>query len=279
MSSDQFTVSSATRAATILLVRDRPSFQVLMVTRSEKMAFSAGALVFPGGKVDPHDEDKRWQNHVHGWHEVSAEQRALRIAAIRETFEETELLVSLRTGGTECGVETIATGREGICAGRLDFLSFVRQSGAVLDLMKPIPFAHWITPEFMPKRFDTHFFIMGFDTEQQVAFDGSEITHAEWIAPREALRLGMSKERILAFPTRLNLQMLAESQSVEEALCRARKRVVVPVQSRIEQRESGRVLTIRPDAGYGCVEEPVSELAGRGHAVPAAAAVSYKASS
>ena len=196
------------------------------------------------------------RNHADGWHDVSAEQRALRIAAIRETFEETGLLVSLRSGGRECGVETTAMAREAMCAGKLDFLGFVQQAEVILDLSQPVPFANWITPEFMPKRFDTHFFILGVDTEQQVASDGSEITHAEWIAPRETLRLGLSKERILAFPTRLNLEMLADSGSVEEALTRARERVIVPVQSRIERRVSGSVLTIRSDAGYGCVEEP-----------------------
>jgi 8-oxo-dGTP pyrophosphatase MutT (NUDIX family) len=271
MSSDHTSQFNAVRASTVLLVRDRPSFQVLMVRRNEKMAFAAGALVFPGGKVDPQDEDDRWQGHAYGWHDVSAEQRALRIAAIRETFEETGLLVSLRTGGTECGLETMAMAREAMCAGKLDFLSFVQQAGVILDMSQPVQFANWITPEFMPKRFDTHFFILGVDTEQQAASDGSEITHAEWIAPREALRLGLNKERILAFPTRLNLQMLADSGSVEQALTSARERVIVPVQSRIEQRGSRRVLTIRQDAGYGCVEEPVSELAARGHIVPAAA--------
>jgi 8-oxo-dGTP pyrophosphatase MutT (NUDIX family) len=249
-----------------------------MVRRNEKMAFAAGALVFPGGKVDPQDEDGRWQNHADGWHDVSAEQRALRIAAIRETFEETGLLVSLRSGGRECGVETTAMAREAMCAGKLDFLGFVQQAEVILDLSQTVPFANWITPEFMPKRFDTHFFILGVDTEQQVASDGSEIIHAEWIAPREALRLGLSKERILAFPTRLNLEMLADSGSVEEALTRARERVIVAVQSRIERRVSGSVLTIRSDAGYGCVEEPVSELAARGHAVPAVAGITGEVS-
>ena len=123
-----------------------------MVRRNEKMAFAAGALVFPGGKVDPQDEDGRWQNHADGWHDVSAEQRALRIAAIRETFEETGLLVSLRSGGRECGVETTARAREAMCAGKLDFLGFVQQAEVILDLSQPVPFANWITPEFMPKR-------------------------------------------------------------------------------------------------------------------------------
>ena len=152
MSSDHISSSIAVRASTTLLVRDRPSFQVLMVRRNEKMAFAAGALVFPGGKVDPQDEDGRWQKHADGWHDVSAEQRALRIAAIRETFEETGLLVSLRSGGRECGVETTAMAREAMCAGKLDFLGFAQQAEVILDLSQPVPFANWITPEFMPKR-------------------------------------------------------------------------------------------------------------------------------
>ena len=193
MSWDRISSPIAVRASTTLLVRDWPSFQVLMVRRNEKLAFAAGALAFPGGKVEPQDEDGRWQDHTDGWHDVSAEQRALRIAAIRETFEETGLLVSLRPGGRECGAETTARAREAMCACKLDFLSFVQQAEVILDMSRPVPFANWITPEFMPKRFDTHFFVVGVDSEQPVVSDGSEITDAEWMAPSEALRLGLSK--------------------------------------------------------------------------------------
>jgi 8-oxo-dGTP pyrophosphatase MutT (NUDIX family) len=268
MSSDLGSSTRAARASTVVLVRDRPSFEVLMVKRHEKMAFAAGALVFPGGKADAQDDDARWKDYVQGWHDVAVEQRALRIAAIREVFEETGLLVSLSAGETDCGRKISADAREAMCAGRLDFLTFAQQANINLDLAQPVPFAHWITPESMPKRFDTYFYILGIDTQQQISSDGLEITHAEWIAPREALRLGKIKERVLAFPTRLNLQLLAESRSVGEALANARKRPVVTVQSRIEQRASGRVLTIRSDAGYGVVEEPVSEVVKRGNAVP-----------
>jgi 8-oxo-dGTP pyrophosphatase MutT (NUDIX family) len=267
MSSDLGSSTRTARAATVVLVRDRPSFEVVMVKRHEKMAFAAGALVFPGGKVDTQDNDERWKDHVQGWYDVAVEQRALRIAAIREVFEETGLLVSLSADKTDHGVKVSADAREAMCAGRLDFLTFARQANISLDLAKPVPFAHWITPESMPKRFDTYFYILGVDTEQQISSDGLEITHAEWIAPCEALRLGRIKERVLAFPTRLNLQLLAESRSVGEALASARKRPVVTVQSRIEQRASGRVLTIRSDAGYGYVEEPVSEVVKRGNTV------------
>ncbi|WP_246916587.1 hypothetical protein [Bradyrhizobium sp. SHOUNA76] len=118
----------------------------------------------------------------------------------------------------------------------------------------------------MPKRFDTHFYLIAVASEQQAVSDGLEITNAEWIAPAEALRLGRARERIVGFPTRLNLQLLAESRSVNEALSRAQQRPVVTVQSRIEQRPGGRVLTIPQDAGYGSVEEPLSEVAARDHA-------------
>ena len=81
--------ATAVPASTVLLVRDRPAFEVLMVTRHQQSTFAAGALVFPGGKVDPEDADEGWKKTVDGWHLVPADQRALRIAAIREVFEET----------------------------------------------------------------------------------------------------------------------------------------------------------------------------------------------
>lgn len=238
-----------------------------MVTRHQQSTFAAGALVFPGGKVDREDGDERWKESIEGWNSVPADQRSLRIAAIREVFEETGLLIALSPASRVCAVEAVATARRAVRNGHLDFLAFARGAGLVFDVAQPVQFAHWITPEAMPKRFDTHFYLVAADLEQRVASDGLEITKAEWIAPAEALRLGRTKERIVGFPTRLNLQLLAESSAVNEALSRARQRPVVTVQSRIEDRAEGRVLTIPPDAGYGPVEEPVSEVAARGNAI------------
>ena len=91
------------------------------------------------------------RNHADGWHDVSAEQRALRIAAIRETFEETGLLVSLRSGGRECGAKPRQGAREQ-CAGKLTFSALPATRRSSWTLSQPVPFANWITPEFMPKR-------------------------------------------------------------------------------------------------------------------------------
>jgi 8-oxo-dGTP pyrophosphatase MutT (NUDIX family) len=259
----------AARAATILLVRDHPSFEVLMVKRHEKMAFAAGALVFPGGKIDPQDDDPKWMDHTTGWNDITADHRALRIGALRELFEETGVLLSaVRQDGMSWNASTDVTrARAALCAGETTFLSTVREAGATLDLAGMELFAHWITPESMPKRFDTFFFVAGAGTAQEAVSDGRETVDVEWIAPQEALRLGAAKQRILAFPTRLNLKLLADNHSVDQALATTRARKVVTVRSRIEQREAGRVLTIAADAGYGVVEEPVSELIGRGHRI------------
>src|ERR1700756_2165729 len=86
-------------AATILLLRDDPAFEVLMVKRHHQIDFASGALVFPGGKSHAGDHDPAWAAHVLGWEAYDAEQRGLRIAAIREVFEEAGILLAKRRDG------------------------------------------------------------------------------------------------------------------------------------------------------------------------------------
>lgn len=81
-------------AATILLVRDEPAFQVLMVKRHHQIDFASGALVFPGGKTHAGDHDPLWREHASGWDAAPEAERALRIAAIREAYEETGVLLA-----------------------------------------------------------------------------------------------------------------------------------------------------------------------------------------
>lgn len=239
-----------------------------MVKRHEKMAFAAGALVFPGGKIDPSDDDPQWMDHTRGWNDIPPEHRALRIGALRELFEETGILLAARREGTPGnGDIDVVRARAALCAGETTFLAIVREADITLNLAAMALFAHWITPESMPKRFDTFFFVAGVGSAQEAVSDGQETVDVEWIAPHEALRLGAAKQRTLAFPTRLNLKLLGDNECVDQALETTRARRIVTVRSRIEQRETGRVLTIAADAGYGVVEEPVSELVGRGHKI------------
>ena len=184
-------------AATILLLRDAPEFQVLMVKRHHQIDFASGALVFPGGKIARGDDDAAWADHAIGWDKYDPVQRALRIGAIRESFEETGILLAEHHDGAPfadvCDVDV----RKSVDRGETPFLDVVRDLGVRLRLDGLSVFARWITPTFMPKRFDTWFYVMHAPPEQVAACDGRETVDAEWIAPKEAVRLAAEGQRTI----------------------------------------------------------------------------------
>lgn len=248
-------------AATILLLRDDPTFEVLMVKRHHQIDFASGALVFPGGKTAPGDHDEAWAGHCLAWETTDPDQRPLRIAAIREAYEETGIILGARADGSAFdGDEWAHSQRQAVDRGELPFLDVVTRLDLRLDLSSLTEFARWITPPIMPKRFDTWFYLARATDKQLAASDGREIVDAEWIEPAEALRLAAAGERTVIFPTRMNIQLLAEASSADDAVARAEARELVPVLPKIEQREGGGVLVIPPNAGYGVVEEPLSAV-------------------
>jgi 8-oxo-dGTP pyrophosphatase MutT (NUDIX family) len=226
-------------SSTVILVRERSGLEVLMVVRNSQSYF-ASALVFPGGTVDPEDREDAWSDHVRGHEDLSDDERAVRVAAFRELHEETGLLLADRA---------LPAGDEEGFRGR------VARAGASLDLAAMHPFAHWITPESSPKRYDTHFRLCGLTTELTAVSDGRETVSVEWLRPKDALDLGARGERKVLFPTRLNLELLARSGSVEEAIDAARTRRIVTVTPRVERRAAGTFITVPEDAGYGPAEE------------------------
>ena len=176
-------------AATILLLRDDPAFEVLMVKRHHQIDFASGALVFPGGKSHAGDHDPAWEAHSMGWDAYDADQRALRIAAIREVFEEAGILLARRRDGQPMSGEACPMAvRQAVDAGTTRFIDVVSGLDAYLDLDALTVFARWITPPLTPKRFDTWFYAVNAPIEQLAACDGRETVDAEWIAPSEALR-------------------------------------------------------------------------------------------
>jgi 8-oxo-dGTP pyrophosphatase MutT (NUDIX family) len=248
-------------AATILLLRDDPAFEVLMVKRHHQIDFASGALVFPGGKSHAGDHDPAWADHVLGWEDFDGDQRGLRIAAIREVFEEAGILLAKRRNGEPIGGEACPMEvRQAVDAGRTQFLDVVKDLDARLDLAALTVFARWITPSMMPKRFDTWFYAVKAPDDQLAACDGRETVDAEWIAPAEALRMAEAGERKVIFPTRMNLKLLAEAASAEDAVARSKARTLVTVEPKLQSREAGRVLVLPPDAGYGAVEEPLENV-------------------
>ena len=248
-------------AATILLVRDDPTFEVLMVKRHHQIDFASGALVFPGGKTHAGDHDPAWEARVIGWDRTAPEKRAMRIAAIREAYEEAGILLARHADGeTFRGDERAGPARDDVAHDRRAFLDLVTELDVLLDLDALTVFARWVTPAMMHKRFDTWFYVAAAPAEQLATCDGWETVDAEWIAPSEALRLAEAGERTVIFPTRMNLQLLAEADDALDAVVRAAARTLVTVLPVVNQTTDGPVLVIPPDAGYGAVVEPMSRV-------------------
>lgn len=249
-------------AATVLIVRDGPDLEVLMVRRSAGMAFGASAWVFPGGKVAPADADPIWDSLSDGSYDHY--QRSLRIAAAREVFEESGLLLATR-GGNELDAAAFSTfdsRRAEVEADPAQFLSLIRDAGLRLTLDRLVPFAHWITPTFEPRRFDTHFFLVRCPAAQIVRHDGREAVDHEWVTPGALLARRSEGQAKLMFPTRLNLEVLGRATSATDAEAQARARTVVTVEPRVEERADGKVLVIPAEAGYGLTEEGLKNVAG-----------------
>ena len=141
-------------AATILLVRDEPEFQVLMVKRHHQIDFASGALVFPGGKPHFEDSSEEWAAYSDGWERVDATQRMLKIAAIREAYEEAGILLAANRDGSPFEGGCDPDSRRAVEQGERSFLDVVREADVILRLDCLSEFARWITPVFMKKRFD-----------------------------------------------------------------------------------------------------------------------------
>ena len=225
-------------AATILLLRDHP-FQVLMIRRHEKQVFGS-ALVFPGGLVQASDHSDSWLPLVVDADRLDTDERALRIAAFRETFEETGILLA-RDGAGRC-VRAVPTSGE--------FIDTVLESGGRLFMADLVRFGHWITPSCSPRRFDTHFFLSRMAEDQEAVCDGGEAVGVEWAQPADILERAAIGESAILFPTRMNVCRLAEQNDVESALAAWRGRSVVTVRPLVEQREDGTAFVIPADAGY-----------------------------
>lgn len=240
-------ISPALPASSILLVRDGVGgLEVLMIERAKTMRFAPGALVFPGGKVDAEDTQAwRWQQHLKHDRRVLSD-AALRIAAVRELFEETNILL----GETSLDVSPLSS---------MPFPKLLKRGSVKLKLAEMEPFAHWVTPETMPRRFDTHFFLAADDGHVE-QHDGIEAVAANWYKPREILSNWEDNKVPLMFPTRLNLMKLARSSTVAAALQAARQASVVRILPRLEMSEQDIKLTIEKAAGYDVTTASAKEL-------------------
>lgn len=251
-------------SATILLVRDgETALEVFMVKRHHQIDFASGALVFPGGKVDKNDWAAEIRAHADGAEKYDDLQLSLAACAIREGFEESGILLARAVGSREFITAEHATSlgewREKLNSGELGLAEFLKQHKLRLACDALVPFAHWITPVFMPKRFDTYFYVAAAPKGQLGRHDGSESVDSVWVNPNEAID---DPKWTIIFPTRMNLVKLGQAKTADAALSTARATPVVSVEPKVIQRDGKPFLTIPEEAGYGKIEEPMSSIRG-----------------
>ncbi|MBS0274462.1 MAG: NUDIX hydrolase [Proteobacteria bacterium] len=253
MSESAKPIATPIPAATILIVRDGPTgLEVFMVKRHHQIDFVAGALVFPGGKASKGDFDAGLGECSDGGEGLNAEMRALGAAAIREAFEESGILFA-----REAGCPVFITGerlaglehyRHPLEKGEITLLDMLKKERLRIAYDALAHFAHWITPDNMPKRFDTHFYVAAAPSGHAGRHDGRESVDSIWISPADAI--ADRKKWNVIFPTKLNLMKLAKSKTVADALAAADAGTPLTVTPWIEQGPNGPVLKIRDDAGY-----------------------------
>lgn len=251
-------ITEARPAATVVLLRDSPQGpEVFMVRRHHQIDFAGGALVFPGGKVAPEDI------HLAQAHVPDDPLGAFRLAAIRELFEEAGfLLAESTTGQTGASAEPTDRLRTQLVQAGIDFPAFLERLGMRPTPGALLPFAHWITPEMVPKRFDTHFFLARMSGEAVLSHDGGETVDSLWITPREALTAAQAGRHTIIWPTRMNLQKLAQHETVDALWAATCATPVVTVLPRMVQTPQGQRMRIPEEAGYPEWEVDLATVAG-----------------
>jgi 8-oxo-dGTP pyrophosphatase MutT (NUDIX family) len=248
-------------AATVMLLRESSAEQgieVFMVRRVAQTEFMPDTYVFPGGAAS---DDDRLAEQEEGICAAVASTDAdpqghtrlgsgLRAAAIRELFEEANVLLAYQHGAMLAINEQIAprfeSYRRAFNEGKGSLITMARQEHLTLATDRLAYFAHWITPEIMPKRYDTHFFLATAPAAQEALYDSLETSEGLWITPTTALARYAQHEFPIAFPTYHQLRDLASFQSVAEAL-EATKTRYVPTHQPLVTRKDGSVYVSLPE--------------------------------
>jgi 8-oxo-dGTP pyrophosphatase MutT (NUDIX family) len=232
-----------------------------MVVRHHQIDFASGALVFPGGKAAPGDNDPRLRERCHGADGLTDRQISLRACAIREAFEECGVLLARKAGETDLvGPDVVAkydSWRPSLDRGETAIMELLEEADLYLALDALVPYAHWITPEMMPKRFDTYFYLAIAPSDQLALHDGREHVDSAWLNPATALKEMEEGKWTIIFPTRLNIEKLAPATSAADAIARAKADDIKSVTPELVKTDDGLMLRIRDDAGYETTEEPM----------------------
>lgn len=239
-------------ASATALMRERPGggVEVFMVRRHVQSEFVPDVFVFPGGSVKDADRDAE---QVPGLCAAAGDGATalgagFRAAAIRELFEEAGALIARRNGSlltlTEDDLSRFATYREGLNQKTLSLRSMVELEGLTLATDTLLHWAHWITPEAWPKRFDTHFFLVASPDGQEPVHDALEVTQSAWVTPEEALAGYERGEFPIVFATIHQLRDLTGLSSLSEARARFMGRAPRTIMPRVVKRDGVDVILL-----------------------------------
>jgi len=236
-------------AATLILVRDRSDgpAELLMVERAGGMAFAAGALVFPGGRIDDADRGLAAA--------IGADPAA--VAAIRETVEETAVPVGLSPppdANATLGIQ------DALIADRA-FADILDETGLSIDAAALTPFARWVPKFHAVRRFDTMFFVARCPSgDWQPRVVEGECAGAYWLTAAEILERDRRGEARLIFPTRRTLERLAQHSSFEQIRADALAFPIEPVTPWVEETGGERFITIPAHLGFPVTQEKLDGL-------------------
>jgi 8-oxo-dGTP pyrophosphatase MutT (NUDIX family) len=258
-------------ASTVVLLRDveddgeGAGIEACLLRRVRTMAFAAGMHVFPGGSVDPADATPPsagtdWIGPTpESWAQVLTADvglaRALVCAAVRETFEESAVLLAGTDDGEVVDVDAKADpswedDRQGLIDRRFSLSELLARRGLRLraDLLRP--WAHWVTPEVEPKRYDTRFFVAAMPPGQATRDVGGESDRMVWLRPQEALDLHEAGGLAMLPPTAFTLAELTNYPNVRSVLEAANERDIKPVLPRVVLTGEQAELLLPSDPGY-----------------------------
>lgn len=231
-------------AASLIVLREVGGAppELLIVQRGAALNFAGGAYAFPGGRVEPEDRvlaARHLPDH-------DPEDGAARIAALRETWEETRIAVGLRAA-----VGTSAPGDPAVG---------FPPAGCTIDVAAFVPFARWLPPAGGRRRFDTHFFLVQAPAGAEPQADGGETAQAFWASAAEILARCRAGDGFVMFPTHRLLERIASLGTFAAARDQARALPPVVISPRVEQRDGTDWLCIPEGAGYPVTAQRLDQI-------------------
>jgi 8-oxo-dGTP pyrophosphatase MutT (NUDIX family) len=243
------------KAVTVILLREKEpeGFEVFLLKRHEKSSFMGGNYVYPGGKVDRDDGSIEICSFCKGMTfnetqkilggKISPEESLSHwVAGIRELFEEAGILFAYDQNGNLFQIKNMDEGmelsnyRSLIQKGKMTICQIAKGKNLLFALDQLYYYAHWITPEARPERFDTRFFLARYPSGQEASYDNMETTAEIWITPRKALEENLKGKVILSPPTLKTLEDLARFEAIDDifkSLIKTEIQPILPILTKI----------------------------------------------